>query len=280
MHYARPKTYYADFIAIIQQMPNLHQAAKEGDIATITSLSSQGEDVNALDALGWAPLHIATDCEQVAAAELLLRLNADPDSKQRDSGRSALHLASQRGHSSIVNLLITNGADVNIVDEAGWTPLHDVAVVYYEESSESIIEALLVGGADLHIPCCTGCTPLQLAASENRLAPVETLVNFGADMNLMDSRNPKANPSFSVTQTALQAACEVNGVEAAEHLINFGADVNAFDLNGSTPLHLAAKHDDAEVLRLLLREGADASTLNRKGETATQVASIYKYVWS
>jgi uncharacterized protein len=50
-------------------------------------------------------------------------------------------------------------------------------------------------------------------------------------------------------------------------LLNDGADANARDNEGFAPLHLAAKGQSDEVVRLLLESGADVNARNNKGET-------------
>jgi len=63
-----------------------------------------------------------------AAMKGLLAQGADIRTKDRIYGRTLLHLAVERNHRDMVELLIANGADVNAKDEVnGWTPLHQAA---------------------------------------------------------------------------------------------------------------------------------------------------------
>ena len=65
----------------------------------------------------------------------------------------------------------------------------------------------------------------------------------------------------------LADAVEQHDVAAVRRLIGSGADVNAAQVDGTTALHWAAYHDDAEAAALLVRAGAKASTPNRYGMT-------------
>ena len=75
---------------------SIHEAAERGDIETVKQHLAAGTDVNAKnDAYG---------------------------------GTTPLHLAASSGHKGIVELLITNGADVNAKIESGSAPLHFAAI--------------------------------------------------------------------------------------------------------------------------------------------------------
>ena len=86
-------------------MTNLHDAAKNGDLATCRILIEHGTDVNAKND-GWTPLHFAASS----------------------------------GYLKICELLIEHGADVNAKNNGGWTPL-DIVV---DERYLEIYEVLLI----------------------------------------------------------------------------------------------------------------------------------------
>ena len=71
---------------------------------------------------------------------------------KQNKGETALHLASRFGNSNIVKLLINAGADVNITDEDGSTPLINAAVDYdFCKSGEISLEMLLHAGVKINI---------------------------------------------------------------------------------------------------------------------------------
>ena len=55
-------------------------------------------------------------------------------------------------------------------------------------------------------------------------------------------------------------------------LLKTGVDVNAAQIDGTTALHWAAYHDDAETAALLVRAGANVNAVNRYGLPPLSVA--------
>jgi len=75
------------------------------------------------------------------------------------SGETPLHVAAVAGSKEVLELLITNGADLNAANPRGRTPLHLAA----EKHGKSAVEVLACHGADVNIKDKYGETPLQSA---------------------------------------------------------------------------------------------------------------------
>jgi len=73
--------------------------------------------------------------------------------------------------------------------------------------------------------------------------------------------------------TPLAAAVAKGDVEAVKKFIEYGADVNEKS-NGMTPLMLAARYNQVEIINLLLEKGANAKTINESGLTALKYAKL------
>lgn len=76
----------------------------------------------------------------------------------------------------------------------------------------------------------------------------------------------KADPQVSGAPSALALAAQYGSLEEARLLLDYGADVNAADLDGNTPLILAAA--DPDILELIAARGAKIDAANGYGQTA------------
>jgi hypothetical protein len=72
--------------------------------------------------------------------------------------------------------------------------------------------------------------------------------------------------------TPLMWAISCGNLQGIEALLAAGADPNQAEPNGGTPVNMAARNRNPEILRLLLREGGDPNA-HRRGETALQTAA-------
>ena len=97
-------------------------------------------------------------------------------------GWTPLHSAARQGHREIVELLITNGTDVNSRDSTGKSSLHDAAL----EGHKEIVELLIIKGADLNAESGYYGTPLHVAAGIGHKEIVELLIANGANVNVKD----------------------------------------------------------------------------------------------
>uniref|UniRef100_A0A8C5KKN7 Ankyrin repeat and SOCS box protein 10 n=1 Tax=Jaculus jaculus TaxID=51337 RepID=A0A8C5KKN7_JACJA len=140
----------------------LHIAARLGHVELADLLLRWGACPNAQNAEGWTPLLVACDwrCQSSEEAEattarclqlcrLLLAAGADADAANRDKQRP-LHLACRRGHSSVVELLLSCGVSANTMDYGGHTALHCALqgpATALAQSPEHVVRALLNHGA-------------------------------------------------------------------------------------------------------------------------------------
>ena len=90
---------------------------------------------------------------------------------ETDEGETALYWAVSRQHTEIVTILLGAGADPNVPDNDGYTPLHDVAEMGDCSPARAMLEALLAAGADPSRQEKNGRTPLDLAESTGHAMP-------------------------------------------------------------------------------------------------------------
>lgn len=73
--------------------------------------------------------------------------------------------------------------------------------------------------------------------------------------------------------TPLAAAVAKGDLDAVKKFIEYGADINEKS-NGMTPLMVAARYNQVEIINFLLEKGANAKTINESGLTALKYAKL------
>ena len=196
------------------------------DIRFIQMLIDRGFDINSQNpicskrARNKSFLQKACQCGKMEAIELLLQNGADvnlpPDG---EGGETALQYACERGDLNLAKLLLQHGADVNPSpnEDGGRTALQYACA----KANIDLIKVLLAHGADINAPAADyeGRTALQAATAAGNLNMVEFLVHHGADVN--------APASGGWGLTALQVAAYNGYLRIAQLLLAAGADVAA-----------------------------------------------------
>lgn len=104
-----------------------------------------------------------------------------------------MHIAARIAHRELVELLITDGANINVEDENGWTPLRHATRKYRNVNDVEIIKILIENGADVNAKNDKdGWTPLIWAAKEGDYDLVKLLIAKGADVNAKDDKEKTA----------------------------------------------------------------------------------------
>lgn len=188
-------------------------------------------------------------------------------------GSAPLHTAARNRASNLIELLIASGADIELPDSDGVTPL----VHAINRNHVPSVKALIDGGVKIEALNAKGYTPLEIALGEDKLFAAKALIEAGADVNAAGG-GQKVTPLMLVaSQLAKQArathlASGVTPMDIADELIERGADVNAKSAAGVTALMVAAGHNNAPMIGLLLGKGANPETKNNLGKTALDVA--------
>jgi len=147
-----------------------------------------------------------------------------------------LQIASENGHVQIVELLVKEGANVNLMEDSVWSSsaLKRAA----EKGHKAIVKVLIDAGADLNLTDYVEQTASMSAAWTGQTEVLNILLEAGADIS--GSRNP------------LFIAARRGHKEITQMLINAGADVTARDSRGHTPLTIALSSQQFQVAQTLM----------------------------
>jgi ankyrin repeat protein len=155
--------------------------------------------------------------------------------------------------------LLLRGFDVNTLDEKG---LHGLHVALRADSLEVAIYLATLTGVNVDSLTPQGESPLMIALLRGHFTVAQALVKHGADVN-----KPGWTPlHYAATHAGPDALAQV------AFLLENHAYIDAESPNGTTPLMMAAQYGEPEVLRLLLKEGADARLANQQKLTAIDFA--------
>jgi len=226
----------------LERVPELLEAADAGDVAQVETLLAAGVYVNAPDDYGTTPLHYAAQDGYADVVKLLIEAGASLDTRAED-GSTALLLAmgNERGDLEPAKLLLQAGADPNIPNRYGRTPLFWVVT----NGQAELVRLLLQAGADVHATTDAGNPPVQIAAFAGLPEVLTLLIDAGAPVNVQDQ----------VGDTPLHDAALQGRVAAAQALIAAGARVNTANNAGHTPLDLARQHGHGGVAQVLRAAG-------------------------
>ncbi|RCW51774.1 ankyrin repeat protein [Paenibacillus prosopidis] len=187
----------------------------------------------------------------------LIHTDADLVNASNSKGETAVLMAAYYRSNEIKELLLSNGAELNIYEAAA---VGNTARV--KELLELSPEWRAAWSAD-------GFTPLGLAAHFGNEETVKLLLAYGADIN---ARSKDGN----LNNMAIHAAIAGNFEHIVKMLIDHGADVNARCegawREGFNALHVAAFFGRESIIKLLLQHSADKTAKTFSGETPYDLA--------
>ena len=236
---------------------------KDEIIALVTDLGKP--DFNLADSQGNTILHTLIK-QRMPMRFIDFVLMKKPDVNLRDSdGNTPLMLALQKGDTALVEKLIAAGADVNVANEKGATPLNYALL--------SIKDPALF---NVNQQDKNGNTPLMFVLKTSRdPTAVELLLDADADVNIKDNNGD--SPLMYVARM-MRENDFLDSDYFMELLLDFGAKVNERDNKGVTPLmnlilsKRVAVMDDVKLVNMFIKSGVDLDAEDFQGDTALLMA--------
>jgi len=159
----------------------LHVAAYTADHKAMRLLVSSGANPNALEHDRYDIVTIAAVANDLPTLLLSLKLGASPGNVTSRYDGTALIAAAHLGHVEVVQTLIDAGAPLDHVNNLNWTALIESIVLGDGGSRHTAtLKALVEAGANVNLADSHGSSPLQLAKRNNYSGMVEILAAAGA----------------------------------------------------------------------------------------------------
>jgi uncharacterized protein len=265
----------------------LWTASLNGSAAMVRRLLEAGANPNLALLLGETPLMVASRSGKPLVITQLIDRRANVNARG-PRGQTALMWAVSEQHPDVVKVLLARGADIHARSDE-WTemmavPPHgkpeynrliphggDTALMFAARVGDLASARLLIAaGANVNDADAWGVSSMVLAAHSGFTDLVELLLDKGADANA-------AGPGF----TALHEAIMRRDEQMVAALLAHGAKPNtplqtwtperrsSEDFNfapalvGATPFWLAARFAEPNVMRLLVKQGADPLFVHR-----------------
>ena len=221
---------------------SIHKAAYDGNIEAVKQHLAAGTDVNAKNNDGWTPLHFAGDRGGHRKITEIILKEAKP--ADRPARWPPLQSAFWKSHNEIIELLISNGADVNAKANDDATPLNVVSMFKHPEIAALLRKHGGKTGSELR-DWNAAKESIHIAAKAGHNEAVKKHLIDGVDVNAKDK----------LGSTPLHSAAYYGRKEVGELLIANGADVNAMGDYSITPLDRAFAFEHSEIADLLRKHG-------------------------
>ena len=291
----------------------LYLACMNGSAEVVRRLLDAGADANAAMPGNETALMTAARTGDPETVKALLAHGADPNAREANRSQTALMWAAVEGNAAAVKVLTEGGADIHAVSagpkyvEQGRS--QDGFVNYSRKGRIDKLTPLLFAVRAGHIDAVRAL--LDAGASVNETVPdygasalVVAIINAHWELaSVLLDRGADPNAA-AVGWTALHqltrsrtlsmgqfpppiATGSISSLQLAAKLLEHGADINArmtasnmkdsyrtvFNRVGATPLLMAAKGADTEMITFLATHGADVKATTKQGSNALMLAA-------
>jgi len=277
----------AEQTASEQVQEAFRKAVMEGDLDAIEKTLAADANPNLEIRKGWTALLEAVSTGNLKMARLLIAMGANldleikkvkiGDPRVKRKAWTALLEAVSNGNFEMVELLIKMGANPNLENRKDRTPLLEAV----STGNLTMAQLLIVMRANPNLVNRKYRTALLEAVSNGNFEMVRLLIAMKADPNLEIEVKRKhliqkgyitALPleSKKIKWTALMEAAATNNLEMVRLLIKMGANIREKDYSGRTALKIAKEHKNTAIAELIENE-MKKKVIERQKEVAEAI---------
>ncbi|KAM3860927.1 ankyrin repeat and EF-hand domain-containing protein 1-like [Diretmus argenteus] len=215
---------------------------------------------------GTGALHLAAAANNQDLVIFLLSQGAQPNIQDK-RGRTPVMLAAEQGHDAMVELLAKNHADLRLLDTEGKGVLF--YCIHPSERHARCLQVALHYQADVNNVSVEGIPVFQLMCEmcveyQDFTPGCLSMLDRGADPNATNQRSGV---------TVLMEAVKGESLPLVRAILQRGGNPNVLDRKRLNVVHYAAKGGFFEILLLLSAYSADMGVRSEKGDTPLHYAA-------
>ncbi len=262
-------------------------ALKGGRFAVVGMFLESGVNPDSVDEVGQSLVRIAARQNQPVILEKLVKRGVDL-SKNRVGEESLPHLALGLKNHKVLRFLLENGVNPDVRSQQGDGLVHGLV----RESQSDLLELLKEKEGSLDALDPDGWAPLHLAVLGKNEEVLRTLIDLGAGVDVLSQGGmaPIAlahrDREFGMMKALLDAGAEggdemyvaakrgaEDGLKGVRMLLASGMSATKRQVSGGeSPLAVAVRQGDLEIVKVLVEAGAPIDVVDRTGQKSYLVA--------
>jgi ankyrin repeat protein len=240
----------------------LIEAARAGQGELVGGLLSRGSSVEQGDSTGTTALHVAAENGHISVVESLIKAHQVQDLSvdvRNQLGKPPLFYATINKHRDTVFKLLNNGASIFALTKSNNSVLHIAAYTGDVALITAILDYYKKNEYYIDFQSAPDITPLMLAIVSGNLEAVKVFIQ--ADANPFLKGTLKESGMVATECTALHVAAMYGKDDIAEYLVDYilrnDQSIDPVSPEVGTPLMIWASVDKLELVRKLIEKGAD-----------------------
>jgi ankyrin repeat protein len=268
------------------------------DVARVKSEIEKGNNPSEANNMGFDPVVYAINAQaSTEVIKLLLDQKGNDVNKITHDARTYVFWAANRGNVDVVEYLISKGANLNLEDSHGSTPIGFAA--NGGQTNTKLYDALIAGGANVKQKNQEGASVLLLGiANDKELALTNYFISKGLSLKDTDAAGNTAfnyvakSGNIELMKTLIQKGVKYNDnaiimaaqgtrgssnpIEVYQFLESLHLKPTAVNSNGENVLHiLARKPNQDAIIKYFLSKGVDVNQADSEGNTPFSVAASF-----